>query len=309
MIETERDLAALLVAHEILDRHKLIYPGDYYDPHAGGQLQFHGSKHIIRGLFPGNGWGKTTGAACEADAWLRHTNRWQETPAWPCIVIWFCQDFRQFELLRAQIEDEAIGPTPVWVEKYNYYRYPDGGRFYVISCDRKWTFLQGINPDLVIFDEQPPLSLWREMLMRRRGRRKTRFIVAATATQGITWMSDEIFKPWVDHHAARGISEEGRLEIQSHPDLFVWDRGGIDDNPGADESDKVWYHSRTWSSEKEKQVRLYGGFQDWTGDAVFDELAMSWLRDNLESWKKANPKATVSGTLVPIYSTRPGETR
>ena len=298
------DFRQRLVARAILQKIKDQRPADDYDPHEDGQLQFHQSTKTVRGLFPGNGWGKTTAAAAEIDAWCRHTCRWQETPKWPIVAVWFCQQYSQFGLLREQLELDIIGRDVPWRETRDgcFYEYPDGSRWYVASADRKWTFMQGINPDLVIFDEQPPIKLWREMMMRRRGRKKTRFVVAATATQGLTWMEDEIYTPWKEYHTDQGYSIEGAVEVQTHPDIFCWPLGGIADNPGADEGDVAWYESRTWSSDKEKKVRMHGGFEDWTGDSVFDDAAIEYMRQELKTWQKLNPDFPLEGILEPVFA-------
>lgn len=297
------DFRQRLVARAILQQLRDARPADEYRPHDRGQLQFHQSTHTIRGLFPGNGFGKTTAVAAEIDAWCRHTNRWQQTPRWPIVAVWFCPQYSQFGLLREQLETDIIGRNIAWRETRdgNFYEYPDGSRWYVASADRSWTFLQGINPDLVVFDEQPPIKLWREMKMRRRGRKKTRFIIAATATQGLTWMEGEVYTPWKEMHADLGFSVDTAVDEQLHPDIFCWPLGGIRDNPGADETDVQWYEKQEWSSEKEKKVRMHGGFEDWRGDTVFDDAAIEALRQEIEEWESLFPDFPLEGILQPVF--------
>ena len=117
-------------------------------------------------------------------------------------------------------------------------------------------------------DEEPPPKLWREM-PQPPWQRKTRFVVGATATQGVSWMESEIFKPWWSTTRGWGWTR-ACPEVQSHPHLWVWDWGGIRDNPGASTEDVEWYETRTWSSAKERKVRLKGGFENWA-DSVFDQ--------------------------------------
>lgn len=292
-----------LAARQLLRDLQSVNPSLSYAPHEDGQLQFHESGHTIRGLFPGNGFGKTTAAGAECQAWCTHSNRWRHTPDWPVQVVWFCQDYQQFGKIREQIEAEIIGSTARWraTDDGKFYEYPDGSRWFVASADRSWTFFQGTNPDLIVFDEQPPLPLWREAMMRRRGKRKTRFVVSATATQGMTWMADLIWRPWKDYYEAKGMSHETALIEQPHPDIWCWDTGGIANNPGADAEDLRWYQNQKFASEKEKQVRLYGGFQDWTGDPVFEDLDMDRIRAEIERWEKAGGKP-VHGILEPIFN-------
>lgn len=257
------------------------FPSSTYQPHSRGQLQFHLAEQMIRGLFPGNGFGKTRAMAEEFNDLCTQRGRWGYRLTWPARCIWWCQNYDQFEMLKIQIEGETIGDQAVWNSKHHRYDYPNGSQWYVVSCERKWTKVQGIPMDLVGFDEQPPLQLYREMLVRRRGKRKTRYIFAATATQGLTWMRGEVYEPWLKHHEALHIGETEALAEQAHPRIWCWPAGGIDDNPGADASDREHYHAMTWSSEKEKKVRLYGGFEDWTGDPVFNPEAIEAIRQRI----------------------------
>ena len=55
---------------ERLDLHRSFRPSDWYRPHGGGQRQFHQSRSIVRCLFPGNGFGKTTAAGKEVNWWV-----------------------------------------------------------------------------------------------------------------------------------------------------------------------------------------------------------------------------------------------
>lgn len=297
------DFRQRLVAKAILQQYRYSRPCDDYTPHDQGQLQFHQSTHTIRGLFPGNGFGKTTAVGAECHNWCIHSNRWQKTPPWPVQVVWFCQDFQQFGKLRDQIERDIIGSTARWRETTDgkFYQYPDGSRWFIASADRSWTFFQGTNPDLIVFDEQPPLKLWREAAMRRRGKRKTRYAVSATATQGISWMADTIWAPWKKLYEDLGLSHETALFEQPHRDIWVWDEGGIEDNPGADEEDVRWYKAQEWSSEKEKKVRLRGGFEDWTGDSVFDEFSIERMREMIDIWEKLHPDFPMEGMIEPIF--------
>lgn len=297
------DFKQKLIARAIIQQFAISRPCDSYTPHQEGQIQFHKAPHTIRGLFPGNGFGKTTAVAAECHNWCIHSNRWQKTPDHPVQIVWFCQDYQQFGKLRDQIERDVIGNTAKWRETTDgkFYEYPDGSRWFVSSADRSWTFFQGTNPDLIAFDEQPPVKLWREAMMRRRGKRKTKYVVSATATQGLSWMADVIWAPWKECYEELGISHDAALTEQPHRDIWVWDEGGIEDNPGADEEDVRWYKSQTWSSEKEKKVRLRGGFEDWTGDSVFDASAIERMREILNRWKSQNPDYPLEGILEPIF--------
>lgn len=270
---------------------KEICPAFGYVPHEDGQRQFHEATQPIRALFPGNGFGKSFAMMAEVDAWARHTNRWQRTPDWPVVMIWYAKDEDQWDLLRPDFEAELLGVIPKYSAAERKYTWPDGSFLKIILADneKSWEKKQGSNPDLVIFDEKSKVKLWREMLMRRRGKRATKFILGATATTGMSWMFTEVYKPWREYHRERGISVDRARFENTHPDMWVWDHGGIDSNPAASESDRRWYHDRTWSSPKEKKVRLYGGFEDWVGDPVFDADALERMNTIADELNRRSP--------------------
>jgi phage terminase large subunit-like protein len=251
-------------------------------PYAN-QRGFHASTHIVRVMVPGNGWGKTTAMGAEANWWGLHEHPYQETPRWPVLMLWFAKLSDQFELVKERMREQIIGESAQWRVSDGEFRWPDGSRLVLGLADdpQAWQKWQGVPVDCVFFDEQPPVGLWREMAMRRRAQRKTRFVFGATATGGASWMEDEFWKPWAEHHRAKGLTVEEGLWEQSHPDYWVWDRGGIADNPAADEGDVQWYSRRVWSSEAERKVRLHGGFGRFSGNPVFDHAGidqqLGWL--------------------------------
>ena len=271
-----------------------------YQAHERGQLQFHQAPHIFRCLWPGNGFGKTTAAGIEAAWWIFHAHPYQTTPAWPVIVIWAAETYKQFEILRQQLESDCLGPQRSWRHpdgwKFNKtdrcYTFADGARLFLISGDGSWTHIQGINPDLVLYDEEPPLALHAEMKMRRRGKRKTRYCFAATATQGLTWMYHQLYAPWLKFHSDRGYNEIEAVRQNIHPLIWAWPLGGIDDNPGADAEDRAYYRVQEFSSDAEKRVRLKGGFGDFAGKPVFDMAALEVLERGV--------MAGQSGTFLPL---------
>lgn len=283
---------------EAWEAQKRLRPCLWYPPNPG-QLAFHQAPHTVRALFPGNGFGKTRAAGSEANWWLRHSHPHQTTPKWPIIAVWGCESYKQFDMLCAQLEDECFDRGWTYNKSDNVYTWPGGDRLYLVSYDSDWTNIQGINPDLVIFDEEPPQKLWKEMRMRRRGKRKTRYLFAATATQGLTWMHDEIYAPWLAHHAEAGMDEDRAVMAQTHPLIWCWPRGGLDDNPGADASDKSWYRSHIYNSEAERRVRLFGGFADFSGTPVFDLIGLERQRANLIDGE--------TGRLLPKKDGKPHE--
>lgn len=286
-------LSARLDFAEQMQKRRYERPDEWYIPTTPGarradgsvcsewanQLAFHLSKHPIRCLSPGNGWGKTAAIAAEANAWATHSNRWQRTPAWPVQMLWVPKDKPQFEKMRTQLEHDSFSRPWRWRDSDDCYEWPGGDRMYVFSGEKSWTSAAGLNPDIVFCDEEPPRDLWHELMFRRRGRKDTKFCIAATAVEGITWLYDDVYKPWLEYHALNGMDEERAMRAQLHPDIFMWCKGGIDDNPSVTQEQRRWYYevATASSSENEKYVRLHGGFRSWVGDPVFDEQAMDAL--------------------------------
>jgi Terminase large subunit, T4likevirus-type, N-terminal len=278
---------------------KLYKPTDPRVTPGGGQLDFHCSPHPIRFLFPGNGWGKSAAMGHEVQAWMTHSNRWQVTPKGKITAVWFCPQYKQFDILRVMLQEKCFGCYPRWHVSDHYFEWPDGGRLYVASHDRDWSYLQGIPLDLCLFDEHFPERLFTEMLLRRRGQKRTRFVIAATMTKGMTWEYKHIYRPWLDYHTKRGLTEQQAINQQTHPDIFCWPYGGIADNPSMTAEDVRWYSEAVvYSSEKEKLVRLGGGFQDWSGEAVFDYDALAWMKQRMEEIEAQAPTAIKAGTFV-----------
>ena len=283
------ELYALWARRGALDLHAELRPADLYEPHAAGQEQFHRAPHVTRCLWPGNGFGKTRAMGSEVAWWIYHCHPYQRTPKWPTIGIWACETYKQFDILTEQLVTDCFGPARSrrnprgWAfnKSDKMFRWPSGDKLYLVSGDSSWTAIQGINPDYFAFDEEPPKALFNEAKMRRRGRRKTRYMFAATATQGLTWMYRELYLPWLKHHQDAGLTADAAHDVQSHPLVWAWAKGGISDNPGCDPEDTAFYAAQTFSSDAERQVRLFGGFADFSGKPVFNLTALERMRPGL----------------------------
>lgn len=281
-------------------------PTWYYKPSSPsidrpnrGQLNFHQATQGIRFLCPGNGWGKTISMGHEVEAWMTHSNRWRITPARRITALWFPADYKQFAILLELLREKCWGQVPIWKPHDNHSLiWPDGSTLYVVPQDRTWTKVQGGAIDLALFDEHPPLKLFSEVYARRRGGKKTEIIIAATMTRGMTWEHKHIYKKWLDFHANLGLSEYDAMVMQKHPDIFCWPRGGILDNPSMTDADHYHMHeAMVYSSEKEKLVRTAGGFQDWSGDAVFGEEGVAWMREQMARVERERPTVVKAGTF------------
>ncbi len=290
MNEADRQLdraRSIVAFHEALAARRKAQPAEFYKPNEG-QEAFHRSLHVVRLLVPGNGFGKTRGMGTEAAWWLNHRHPFQPIPNRPILALWVPPDYQQFEnVAKSLLEEECLSAGWTWNENKHKYTYPSGDSLYVYSHEKGWKSAQGSAWDLVLCDEQPPLMLWRELTMRRRGKRKTRFVIAATATEGESWMESELYEPWMKHHQERGLSDDQAMKEQSHPRYFVWPKGGIADNPAADLDDQAWYKERRWSSEAEKRVRLFGGFARFNGSPVFDQAAVDKLMSEMRARRDA----------------------
>lgn len=273
----------------------------YPDERDRYQLQFHKSQHTVRMMVLGNGAGKTTTAGIEANWWLQCKHPYQDTPQRAVQVWWICQKFQQWEELREQIERRCLTRGWNWNDNKKKYTWPNGSTLTIFSGDGDWAGMQGPNPDLVIPDEECAPEMWTELAMRRRGDKKTRYVIAATATKGKRWMYHDIYKPWLDFHVEKGLSEAEAIRQQLHPDYWVWPRGGIMDNPANSAEDERWYEtSLAHKSPQERQARLRGGFVDLNQSPVFDLEAL----DVIEREMKAANQPGVQGSLLVVPDVR-----
>lgn len=321
-----------LEAHRALEelrRRRPIYGLETF-PHDEGQRQALASDAIIRVLIPGNGFGKTTVMAADADMLMQRSDPFKPqvmpSPDRPTAAIWFCQKFQQFDLMRPDIE-QSFTTGWKWSEQKHRYTWPNGSTLYAMSSDSDWSAVQGVQIDAVYFDEHPDKKFWTEMMFRRRGKKRTRFMVAATMTQGITWFVREIVHEWESESRRRGLTHAEALELQPHPRIFLWDRGGIRSNPAMSEEDAEHYEQAEGLSEKERTVRLTGGYADFTGDSVFDaagldrmdtipgeEGIMVWLpdedldlADRIKRQRDPNVEHRFGGLIQPdLVEFRPG---
>lgn len=272
-------------------------PSWQFSPHDKGQVQALSSAHDFRILIPGNGWGKTTIMAVDLDLLMQRNDPFkpQVMPRAmngydrPTTAIWICQKYQQFEIMKPDLE-ALFTRGWKWNEARHYWAWPNGSRCYVLSADSDWTAIQGVEIDAVYFDEHPDRKLWVEMMFRRRGEKKTRYMVAATMTQGLTWFIRDIVAPVEKWFRDQGLVHAEFLELQTHPRTFLWDRGGITDNPVMSDEDAQHYAEVQGVSEKELEVRTGGGYADFTGEAVFDAKAVKGMFDELEEGE--------SGTLI-----------
>jgi len=280
-----REAERLIRIEQSLDRLASLRPRWNITPHSNGQIQCLQSRHKIRVAIPGNGWGKTTTMAMAVDMLIQKDDPFNPDllAPWPMVVVWVCQKFQQLDILRHQLEDEVWTRPYQWNQSKHKYVWPNGGELHIVSGDSDWEHIQGIPVDMVCFDEHPDRKLWNELMFRRRGKRKTRYMVAATMTLGMTWFIREVVQDWEQWHKLRGLTAEAARLEQTHPDVWVWDAGGIEDNPAMSADDVKHYKSISFASDKELRVRLKGGYADFSGDQVFDQDSLDKQIENIET--------------------------
>jgi hypothetical protein len=269
---------------EALQAARVAHPGDFYHP-APHQLAFHRSLHPIRILALGNRGGKTFAGAMECMWTLSGRHPYQPAPKAPVMGAWVCQDFGQFrELAKRELEPKVWDAGWKFDETWNTYRWPNGSTLRVISTERGWRFIQGLNWDFMHFDEGFPYALWQEASMRRFGDRDCRYTMTLTDTNSLSaWLRDEFYLPWLRHHAEAGLpvtegNEDAAMLAQTHPEVFIWPKGGIADNPHASQKNIDWYRNRRFVSEEDRRTRLGGGFRRMGGNLVFDAEGLGYAR-------------------------------
>ncbi len=249
-----------------------------WPPEKRFQLQLHKSKAIIRAVFTGNGSGKSTAAAIEANWWAQGTHPYQLVTPPPVRIFWVALKYKQMDELRSQLESTCLSGGWRWLDASHRYKWPNGSTLSIISNDADWGGVQGTPPDLVIIDEECDEKLWTELTMRRRGGTRTRYLISATATKGKRWMHRRVYAPWLAYHQRHGMDEETAIVKQIHPRIWCWPRGGIADNPGARPDDLAWYtDALELSSAAEREVRLHGGFLDFNAQPVFDHESLNGM--------------------------------
>lgn len=261
------------------NRFRQVSPVWYFAPHDHGQIQAIASDATYRILIPGNGFGKTTTMAMDAEFLLQGIDPFKPhilPKGRPAVAAWFCMKYQQFELIRPLLE-KVLTRTWKWDGQKHRYRWPNGAQLFILSSDSDWTAIQGIPLDAVYFDEHPGRGFWNEMLYRRRGEYLTRYMVAATMTQGLTWFIKEVIQPWEKYCMDKGLTLDQAMEAQPHPTTFCWLKGGIEDNPAMSRSDVEHYDSITTTCEAERGVRRRGGYADFTGRGVFDRGILDLL--------------------------------
>jgi hypothetical protein len=200
-------------------------------------------------------------------------------PEQPGDVIWACQSIAQFKILLEEVRLLIWGTIPKWNDSDKALVFPNGGRIWAWPRERDWDSIKGVNPALIVFDEDATAKLWNESKARTFGRQRTPRIITNTPTEAMgTWMETEIYQPWFRHHKELGLSEREANEQQLHPEIFCITIGGIEDNPSQTADDVKRFRSQVWTGgEDEWHVRNYGGFRYIGVQGVFDADGLKHL--------------------------------
>lgn len=289
LVELETGMAAL----------RAQQPWKWYQPHPK-QLAFHKALQSLRGLFPGNRFGKTSAAAMEAQWFGTGTHPYWPTNHTPGDVIWACPSFAQFKILLPKLRALIWGPQPKWRESDNVLEFPGGGRVWAWSRERDWTTLKGISPRAIIFDEDAPEALWNESKTRGYGDDRMSVIITNTPTEAMgTWMETEVYQPWHEHHKAQGLTEDEANAAQTHPKIFCITRGGIADNPSLAHRVEEFRAETFRGGKAEWQVRNFGGFRYIGTTGVFMADTLGRLDEEVTTLADAFGAGT-TGYLRPI---------
>lgn len=229
---------------------------DHYEPNDG-QLPVHKSTAALRAVFAGNGGGKTALGVNEA-IWACNgfnpvTKIYSRVPARVIVVldkpdkvadVWLPEIKKWYALKPEQLHKRGK-------PHYSQITFPNGSEILFMFHDQEPMSFESIELDMAIFDEPPPRHVY--VALRRGGRKKgtvPRYLIIGTPI-GASWLRKEIYEPW-----ARG----------EHVDIECFRYGTrVNEHNLADGF--VESFSRVLS-EKEKQIRLEGSFDDLDGLAL-----------------------------------------
>lgn len=249
-----------------------------YSPNEG-QLRVHRSEKWLRGVFAGNGSGKSALAANEAIWALRGynpiTEKFTKVPARVIVVLddphksvdQWVPELRKWHNFREDQLHKRGKPF------YTQVVMDNGSELLFYSHGQEPLVFESIEADVIIFDEPPPRHIYVALLrgLRKPGR-KPWVLIVGTPIVG-SWMRRELLDPW----------EQG---TRTDLDCFTY---GTEVNR-KNLADGYIERMEATLSDKEKLVRLGGRFYDVDGLALahlFDEK--THLVEMPEDWDPENP--------------------
>lgn len=228
-----------------------------YEPHAK-QLDFHGSTLPERLFIGGNRSGKTVGSVNEVIWRITKTHPFNERVnqiQGPVRGRMVCVSFQDgLDKIIIPLFKKWL-PIQYWVDgswdkTYNSFRktltLADGSFVEFMSYEQILEKFAGTSRHFVAFDEEPPMPIWQECVMRLMDTEGDWWI-AMTPVEGMTWVYNEIYEP----------AEAGR-----RPHTLIV-KVNTDENPNLTERGKEIAFGSL--SEEQIQTRKVGGFNENLG--------------------------------------------
>lgn len=293
---SRNDILSAADAVLLLKEQRRQRPSAFYKPHAG-QEAFHRAKQRIRWATTGNRFGKTTMMAVEFDWWIQKSHPYRVIPDEFIEAWWFCPQVRQFDQLRRQLDASAFTQGYRFNASDMTFTWDGKGKLWIIPQDRDWHYIQGPNPHVIGLDEEPPHALWGELFTRGIGTRATVYMGAMTSTHGLSWVETELYKPWLDHHAARGLGVDQAAIAQLHPDIWFLPEGGVEDNPNISPQEAKRLLDHDYGHPGLNKVRKRGGFAAVGVSSVFDGLALEAMVRQADAFDEARGPGELVGIV------------
>lgn len=240
-----------------------------YDPHDK-QREFHASREPLKAFLGGNRSGKTTAGinddliqAVDRDCLPEHLLRYKRwDPPFHCRVI--VPDFTStlegviFEKLRewaprAQLVGGAFDKA--YDKTLRKLSFRNGSTFDFLTFEQDLDKFGGAAKHRIHYDEEPPHAIRKESMMRLIDYGGDE-LFTMTPLQGMSWMFDEIWEPFVKHTLREAT-------------VVVVD---MDDNPYLDEKTKT--RALAGLSSEERKARKSGRFVHFAG-MIYDEFSHS----------------------------------
>lgn len=184
-----------------------------YQPHAK-QVAFHKSQSQGRLYIGGNRSGKTVGGVIECIWWLTHRHPYRATPKGPVRGRLVCVDFPNgWEKIVKPVLTQWIPSSALingsWDDsfdkRYRTLHLANGSFLEIMSYDQEVEAFAGASLHFIHFDEEPPKEIWDECRMRLMDTGGSWWI-SMTPVEGMEWIEDDLYEPFVKHGLAEGNS-------------------------------------------------------------------------------------------------------
>lgn len=238
-----------------------------YEPHPR-QVEFHSSREPLKAFLGGNRSGKTTAGICDdliqavpRDSLPDHLlsfKKWD--PPFHCRIV--APDFTStmegviFPKIREWApKGQLVGDSfdKAFDKSRRVLHFKCGSTFDFLTFEQDLDKFGGAAKHRIHYDEEPPGNIRRESMMRLIDYGGDE-VFSMTPLQGMSWMYDEIWEPFV-----KGQLEDGTVVVVD-----------MDDNPHLDEVTKQ--RVLRGLSEEERQARKQGRFVHFAG-MIYSEFS------------------------------------